>query len=316
MKLVTYDRGGARRLGAWVAGGVVDLPDAVGHPAFPTTLEALVARNGGTTLDAAREALSDEENVHACSVAKARLLVPLLPSSLRGFQAFRGRGQRVAAAGGSMSETWQDTPLYFKGNHRSVLGPEEDLVWPSFTKELDYEVSVGCVIGRPGRDLQQADAGDVIFGYTLVNDWTARDIERDEASTGMGPAKSRDFATSIGPCIVTPDDLDGSSLPLIARVDGAVWSAGNLRDAHWTFPEMIAHVSSGEDVLPGDVYVSGTFGGGCATDLGKRLEPGRVVEIEGEGIGVLRTRVRRNAPRARTKLARAAAGAPRLALLQ
>src|SRR5262249_17390395 len=150
----TYDRGGARRLGAWVAGGVIDLPDAVGHPAFPTTLEALVARNGGTTLDAAREALSDEENVRACSVARARLLVPLLPSSLRVFQAFRGQGRQLAAAGGSATAAWQETPRYFKGNHRSVLGPDEDLVWPSFSSELDYEVSAGCVIGRPGRDLQ------------------------------------------------------------------------------------------------------------------------------------------------------------------
>jgi 2-keto-4-pentenoate hydratase/2-oxohepta-3-ene-1,7-dioic acid hydratase in catechol pathway len=259
--------------------------------------------------------LSEEENVGTCAVQRARLLVPLLPSSLRGFHAFRGRERRLATAGGSASDTWQESPLYFKGNHRSVLGPEEDLVWPSFTGELDYEVSVGCVIGRPGRDLQPADADDLIFGYTLVNDWTARDVERDEVATGMGPAKSRDFATSLGPCIVTPDEVDPARLPLIARVDGAVWSAGHLRDAHWTFQEMIAHVSAGEDVLPGDVYGSGTFGGGSARDLGRRLEPGQVVEIEAEGIGVLRTRVRRTGPRARTKLARAV-GAPKLALLR
>jgi 2-keto-4-pentenoate hydratase/2-oxohepta-3-ene-1,7-dioic acid hydratase in catechol pathway len=259
--------------------------------------------------------LSEEENASGCAVPRARLLVPLLPSSLRGFQAFRGRGQVVAAGGGATTDTWQDAPVYFKGNHRSVLGPEEDVVWPAFTRELDYEAGVACVIGRRGRDLQPADADDVIFGYTLLNDWTARDVERDEVATGMGPAKSRDFATSLGPCIVTPDEIDPARLPIIARVDGAVWSAGNLRDAHWTFQEMIAHVSAGEDVLPGDVYGSGTFGGGCATDLGRRIEPGQVVEIEGEGIGVLRTRVRRKAPRARTKLARAA-GTPTLALLQ
>src|SRR2546430_13232188 len=99
MKFVTYNRGGARRLGAWVAGVVIDLPDAVGHPAFPTTLEALVARNGGTTLDAARAALSDEENVRGFAVPRARLLVPLIPSSLRQFQAFSGRGQRAASGG-------------------------------------------------------------------------------------------------------------------------------------------------------------------------------------------------------------------------
>src|SRR5438034_2549169 len=134
MKLVSYDRAGARRLGAWVAGGVIDLPDAVGHPAFPTTLEALVAHSGGTTLDAAREALSDQENARTYAVPRARLLVPLLPSSLRGFQAFRGRDRQVAAGGGATTDAWQDAPVYFKGNHRSVLGPEEDLVWPAFTR--------------------------------------------------------------------------------------------------------------------------------------------------------------------------------------
>ena len=172
-----------------------------------------------------------------------------------------------------------------------MLGPDEDLVPPPFAKELDYELSVACVIGRPGRDLEPAGALDVIFGYTLLNDWTARDVERTDMETGLGPAKSKDFATSLGPCVVTADEVDPSSLPLLARVDGTVWSAGNLRDANWTFPEMIAHVSAGEDVLPGDVYGSGTFGGGCAADLGRRLETGQVIELEGEGIGVLRTRL-------------------------
>lgn len=317
MKLVTYDRGGARRLGAWVAGAVVDLPDAVGHPAFPTTLESLVARNGGTTLDAAREALSGEENVRACRVPRARLLVPLLPSSLRGFQAFAGRSERAASGGGAQADATSDTPTYYKGNHRSVLGPDEDLVPPRFARELDYELSVACVIGRPGRDLDPAGALDVIFGYTLMNDWTARDVERGEMATGLGPAKSKDFATSLGPCVVTSDEVDPASLPMLARVDGTVWSAGNLRDAHWTFPEMIAHVSAGEDVLPGDVYGSGTFGGGCAADLGRRLEAGQVIELEGEGIGVLRTRLvgTRSAVRARTRRTGRGATIPRLALL-
>jgi 2-keto-4-pentenoate hydratase/2-oxohepta-3-ene-1,7-dioic acid hydratase in catechol pathway len=315
MKLVTYDRAGARRLGAWVAGGVIDLPDAVGHPAFPTTLEALVAHSGGTTLDAARESLSDEDNVRACRVPRARLLVPLLPSSLRGFQAFAGRVHRTTAGGGRV-DAWTTTPVYYKGNHRSVLGPDEDLVRPPFTHELDYELSVACVIGRAGRDLTPADALDAIFGYTLMNDWTAREVERDELATGMGPAKSRDFATSLGPCVVTADEVDPSSLHMTARVDGQVWSEGNLRDASWTFPEMIAHVSAGEDVLPGDVYGSGTFGGGCSADLGRRIEPGLVVELEADGIGVLRTWVRRTRTFARTRARRVAGSTANLSLLQ
>src|SRR2546423_2805438 len=139
MKLVTYNRGGARRLGAWVAGGVVDLPDAVGHPAFPTTLEALVARNGGTTLDAAREALSDEENARTRAVPRARLLVPLLPSSLRGFQAFRGRARQVAPGGGAAIDARQASPADFNGNHRRLPGPGVELARPALTREVDDE---------------------------------------------------------------------------------------------------------------------------------------------------------------------------------
>lgn len=294
---------------------MIDLPDAVGHPAFPTTLEALVAHNGGTTLDAAREALSDGENVRACRAPRARLLVPLMPASLRGFKAFAGRAHS-AAVGGNGRDVYASTPVYYKGNHRSVLGPDEDLVRPPFTRELDYELSVACVIGRAGRDLAPADALDAIFGYTLMNDWTARDVERDELATGMGPAKSRDFATSLGPCIVTPDEVDPASLRLTARVDGREWSAGNLRDANWTFPEMIAHVSAGEDVLPGDVYGSGTFEGGCSTDIGRRIEPGQVVELEADGIGVLRTWVRRTTNPARTRHRRVTSSTANLALLR
>src|SRR5438034_11450049 len=132
----------------------------------------------------------------------------------------------------------------------------------------------------------------------------------------MGPAKRRDFATSLGPCVVTADGVDPSSLPMTARVDGQVWSEGNLRDASWTFPEMIAHVSAGEDVLPGDVYGSGTFAGGSSADLRRRIEPGRVVELEAEGIGVLRTRIRRTRTVLRSGARRAAGSTANLALLQ
>ncbi|HXY73539.1 MAG TPA: fumarylacetoacetate hydrolase family protein [Actinomycetota bacterium] len=273
MKLVTYDRMGARRLGAWVEGAVVDLHDAVGHPAFPATLEALVARSGGTTLDAARDMLSDPDVVEEFTVPGARLLAPLLPSSMRNFLAY---------------ERAHEMPVYYKGNHRSVVGPDEEVPWPEFTQELDYEVSVGCVVGKPGRDLSPGDASRVVFGYTLVNDWCARDVRRAETAGGLGPAKSSDFATSIGPCIVTADDLDPSDLPLVARVDGDVWSAGNLRDARWSFSELIAYVSRDEEVLPGDVYTSGTFTGGRGHDVGRRLQPGQAVELETDGIGVLR----------------------------
>jgi 2-keto-4-pentenoate hydratase/2-oxohepta-3-ene-1,7-dioic acid hydratase in catechol pathway len=289
VRLVTYERGGSRRLGALVDDRVVDLPAAVGHLSFPTTMEALV-EDAPSALDAARAALDGGAVDH--DVAGARLLVPILPASLRDFLAFEDHVKAGSARRGEpVPDSWYEMPVYYKGNHRSVFGPEEEIPWPAYTEELDYELEVACVLGGRGRDLDEHGAGALIFGYTLMNDWSARDIQRKEMASRLGPAKGKDFATSLGPCIVTADELDPSALRLVARVEGEVWSEGDLGGARWTFPQMIAHVSQGEDVWPGDVYGSGTFGGGCGLDLGKFLWPGAVVELEADGIGLLRNRV-------------------------
>jgi 2-keto-4-pentenoate hydratase/2-oxohepta-3-ene-1,7-dioic acid hydratase in catechol pathway len=291
VRLATYQRDGGRRLGALIEGGrVVDLPAAVRHPSFPSTMEALVAA-GPSTLDAARDALA-RRDIEQHAVLEPRLLVPILPASLRDFLAFEDHVKAGAARRGEpVPEPWYEMPVYYKGNHRAVLGPDEDVPWPPFTEELDYELEVAAVLGRGGRDLDAEASAGAIFGYTLMNDWSARDIQRKEMAVRLGPAKSKDFATSLGPCIVTPDELDPRTIRLVARVDGDVWSEGSLADAKWTFPEMVAHVSQGEDVWPGDVYGSGTFGGGCGLDLGKALHPGAEVELEADGIGILRSRV-------------------------
>lgn len=291
MRLVTYERGGERRLGALFQGRVIDLPDAVGHPAFPSTMEALVARNGGTTLDAAREAF-EKEDVLEFVVDRPRLLVPFLPASLRDFLAFEDHAKLGAERRGTdVPESWYEIPVYYKGNHRSVIGPEEELAWPAFTERLDFELEVACIVGRRGRDLSESDAQSLIFGYTVMNDWSARDLQTKEMSAWLGPAKSKDFATSLGPCVVTADEFDVSSARLLARVNGEVWGEGHLADARWSFAQMVAYVSRGEDVWPGDVYGSGTFGGGCGLDQGRFLQPRDVVELEVDGIGVLRNRV-------------------------
>jgi 2-keto-4-pentenoate hydratase/2-oxohepta-3-ene-1,7-dioic acid hydratase in catechol pathway len=290
VRLVTYTRGGSRRLGALVGDRVLDLPSLVGHPTFPTSMEALVAAGPGT-LDAARLALEREE-AGRHGVADAALLVPVLPASLRDFLAFEDHVKAGSARRGEpVPEAWYKMPVYYKGNHRSMFGPDEVVPWPPYTEELDYELEVACVLGGRGRDLDEDQAAALVFGYTLMNDWSARDIQRKEMSARLGPAKGKDFATSLGPCIVTADEIDPRRLELVARVDGEVWSEGSLSGARWTFPQMIAHVSQGEDVWPGDVYGSGTFGGGCGLDLGKFLWPGAVVELEADAIGVLRNRV-------------------------
>jgi 2-keto-4-pentenoate hydratase/2-oxohepta-3-ene-1,7-dioic acid hydratase in catechol pathway len=290
VRLVTYERDGGRRLGALMEDRVVDLPALVGDPGFPTTMEALVEA-GAPTLDAAREAV-DGGAAERFAVPDARMLVPILPGSLRDFLAFEDHVEAGAARRGEpVPEAWYEMPIYYKGNHRSVYGPDDEIPWPSFTEELDYELEVAAILGGRGRDLDQDAAAGLIFGYTLMNDWSARDIQRQEMACRLGPAKGKDFATSLGPAIVTADELDPASMRLEARVDGAVWSAGDLGRARWTFPQMIAHVSRDEDVWPGDLYGSGTFGGGCGLDLGRFLWPGAVVELEAEGIGVLRSRV-------------------------
>ena len=291
MRLVTYEREGERRLGGLFRGSVIDLPDAVGHPAFPPTMEALVARNGGTTLDAAREAF-EHDDVMEFAVARPRLLAPILPASLRDFLAFEDHVKLGAERRGTqVPESWYEIPVYYKGNHRSVIGPDETLPYPSFTEALDYELEVAAIVGRRGRDLSEKEAAERIFGYTVMNDWSARDLQSKEMAAWLGPAKSKDFATSLGPCVVTPDEFEPADARLVARVNGEVWSEGNLGTSRWTFPQMIAYVSQGEDVWPGDVYGSGTFGGGCGLDLGRMLSPGDVVELEVEGIGTLRNTV-------------------------
>jgi 2-keto-4-pentenoate hydratase/2-oxohepta-3-ene-1,7-dioic acid hydratase in catechol pathway len=282
VKLVTYDRRGHRRLGALMGEEVADLPDLVGHPAFPTTMEALIARNGGTVLDAAQTVL-DRGGWEDFVVSRARLLAPILPSSLRSFEAF------VRRSGGGSSRF----PRYALGNHRAVLGPGDEVLWPSFTRELDYELEVAAVIGRAGRDLDPDGARKTIFGYTLMNDWTARDAEREDLAGGLGPARSKGFATSLGPCVVTADELEPRRLALAVRVDGETWGEGTLLTARWTFPEMIAHASLGQDVLPGDVFGSGPFHGGTGRDLGRTVPAGAVVELEADGIGILRNPVSR-----------------------
>jgi 2-keto-4-pentenoate hydratase/2-oxohepta-3-ene-1,7-dioic acid hydratase in catechol pathway len=289
LRLVTYERHGARRLGALAGDSVVDLPGLLEDPSFPSTMEALVEA-GPDALAAARSALDGDVGAH--EVPDARLLVPILPGSLRDFLAFEDHVRRGSERRGEpVPEAWYEMPMYYKGNHRSVYGPEEEIPWPPFTEELDFELEVACVLGRRGRDLSEEDAAAVIFGYTLMNDWSARDIQRQEMAVRLGPAKGKDFATSLGPSIVTADELDVSSVRLAARIDGETWAEGNLGDIHWTFPQMIAHVSRGEDVWPGDVYGSGTFGGGCGLDQGRFLWPGAVVELEATGIGVLRNPV-------------------------
>jgi 2-keto-4-pentenoate hydratase/2-oxohepta-3-ene-1,7-dioic acid hydratase in catechol pathway len=214
-------------------------------------------------------------------------------ASLRDFLAFEDHVDRGAKRRGTeVPAYWYEAPVYYKGNHRALLGPDESCPWPSYTKQLDFELELAMVVGREGRDIPGAAAADHIFGFTVFNDFSARDVQARELTTWLGPAKGKDFANSFGPCIVTVDELGAEpDLEMVCRVNGDEWGRARSSSVHWSWADMIAHVSAAEDVFAGDVYGSGTPGGCCGLDLGRELAPDDVVELEIEHIGILRNQV-------------------------
>jgi 2-keto-4-pentenoate hydratase/2-oxohepta-3-ene-1,7-dioic acid hydratase in catechol pathway len=225
-----------------------------------------------------------------------RLLSPLpRPRSFRDFWSFEEHVRTVwQLRDEQVPRVWYEMPTYYKGNAMSIIGPDEDLIWPSYTEKLDYELEMGIIIGKTGRDVPVENAHGHIFGYTVLNDWSARDVQRKEMACRLGPAKGKDFATSLGPCIVTADEVDPYNLRMTASVNGEVWSDNNSGTGYWKFDQLIAHVSMGETLYPGELFGSGTVGGGCGLELDRWLEPSDVVELEIEKIGVLRNRVVRS----------------------
>ena len=213
-------------------------------------------------------------------------------ASLRDFIAFEQHIKTVRnQRGGEIPEVWYRMPVYYKGNYRSLLGHDQQLTWPRYSEKMDYELELACIVGKEGIDLTEEEAAGHIGGYAVMNDWSARDIQFDEMAVGLGPAKGKDFGTSVGPWVVTPDEFNPADARMTARINGELWSDGNIGQIHWSFPRMIAHVSMDERVYPGDILGSGTVGGGCGLELDRWLQPGDVVELEVEGIGVLRNRV-------------------------
>jgi 2-keto-4-pentenoate hydratase/2-oxohepta-3-ene-1,7-dioic acid hydratase in catechol pathway len=234
------------------------------------------------------------------SATDVQLSAPLPnPPSLRDFIAFEDHIAATSKKRGQLiPPEWYKMPVYYKGNHRTIIGPDETLAWPLDTTKLDYELELACVVGRKGRDIPERQAEHYIAGYTIMNDFSARDIQFQEMACRLGPAKGKDFATAMGPCLVTPDEIvDLGALTMIARVNGEEWSRGRFGTIHWSFPQMIAHVSRGETIHPGDVLGSGTVGGGCGLDMDRYLKPGDLVELEIQPIGVLRTCVMNEAER-------------------
>lgn len=310
MRWVTYRHAdtdgptGPDRTGVLVGETIYALPEG-------ESLLGLLGEDGAGLARAGHRAGIDPDEV--VPVGKVRLCPPIPhPPSIRDFYAFeqhvatarRGRGLEVA-------EAWYDAPAFYFTNPHVVVGPDAEVSAPPGSEALDFELEVAAVVGRGGSDLEPDEALRHIAGFTILNDWSARDLQAREMTIGLGPAKGKDFASSLGPCLVTPDALEGRrsgdrfDLEMTARIRRAgedaaqVVSRGNLVDLHWSFAEMVAYASRGARVEPGDVIGSGTVGTGCLLELritdGEDahpwLAPGDEVTLAVELLGELTTTV-------------------------
>lgn len=189
---------------------------------------------------------------------------------------------------------WYEQPVYYKGNRFSVIGPETDVVWPSYSKKLDFELEMGAFVGTTGKNIARDQARDHIFGYCIFNDMSARDAQYREYPARLGPAKGKDFDTGniMGPWLVTADEVgDPYELTMIVRVNGEEWGRGHSGSMFHKFEDMIAHVSKDETLHPGEFLGSGTVGNGCGLEHNRWIKPGDVIELEISKLGILRNRV-------------------------
>jgi 2-keto-4-pentenoate hydratase/2-oxohepta-3-ene-1,7-dioic acid hydratase in catechol pathway len=225
---------------------------------------------------------------------RPRLLAPLRPRSLRDFLGFEGHLKGAyAGLGRDIPAEWYEVPAYYKGMPDTVIGPEAEIPWPAYVEELDHELELAAVIGRQVRDVAPADAAGAIFGYTIWNDLSARDVQRVEVPVGLGPGKAKDWdgANVLGPCLVTADEFDAGAAQMSVRVNGETWGECSTAEMHHSFAAMIAYASQAQTLYAGEVIGSGTATGGSGLELGRRLRAGDVVELEITGIGILRNTI-------------------------
>ena len=327
MRLISFERDGDVRVGAWIDGDerVVDLSLAASleDGSAPSSLSSMIAliEAGEPAWDRARRLTDRRPEAAVVPTTSIRLLAPLpLPAQIRDFLCFEQHllnsaasaieilsGQaadpeakrRELEASGSwkIPAVWYKKPIYYTASRFAVSHPGQDIRWPSYSNMLDYELELAAVIGRPGRDISRDTALDHVFGYTIFNDWSARDEQGVVMEGRLGPGKGKDFdgSNTFGPCIVTADEIgDPYSLTMTARVDGVEWSRGASASMYHRFEDCIAEVSAGQTLHPGEILCSGTVGTGCGVELLKFLKGGETVELEIDRIGILRNRVVRD----------------------
>lgn len=322
MKLVTFASKNEQRLGALTEGRVLDLAasSSTSAPAFASMLALIEA--GPAAWDAARALVSTARPNAMLGLADIRLLAPLpRPARLRDCSLFlehmdvvllriareaaakepdpEAAYQRLVSSGKyTLNPLFKKTCVYYNADHTSVSGTDMDIVWPTYSHWMDFELEWACIIGRPGKNIRREGAAQHIFGFTILNDWSARDIQLPLMDTMLGPGEGKDFTNSwgLGPCIVTPDELDDPyQLVMTAKVNGEEWTRGSTGSMYHRFEDAIVQFSREKSLLAGEVIGSGTVLGGCGFELGRRLQSGDLVELEIENIGVLRNRVVRAA---------------------
>jgi len=268
-----------------------------------TRLVDLLGDDGERLARAGEEALADPLDV----LAEAELLAPIpVPTSVRDFYAYETHVKTYKEANGQdMDPDWYELPVFYFQNPAAIRAAHEEIPMPPGCVKFDYELEVAAVIGRAGANLTPEEAEAHIAGYLLLCDWSARDLQSREVRQGMGPVKGKDSATSLGPWLVTPDELDSRrggnafDLQMRASVNGRPYSKGNAGDLYWSFGQMISYASRGTRIVPGDVMGSGTVGTGCILELstvhGEEqfpwLRAGDEVTLEADLFGAITTRI-------------------------
>lgn len=301
MKLCTYDAGNGPRAGVVVDTRVLDVATLLGESAGLRDVRALLELPN-EPLERLRAAIGQAGSAAGESLARVRLRAPILqPPTVRDFMVYEGH----ATQGGTrkVSDAWYRLPIFYFSSPLRIFGPDDAVPYPSASDMLDYELELGAVISREGSNISEADAFSYIAGFTIFNDWSCRDLQRDEMEARLGPAKGKDSATTLGPWIVTTDEL----APLIRegrvygrctlKVNGVQWMENDAGLMYHTWGAMIERASRDSRIVPGDVLGGGTVTGGSIGEAirngypARYLEAGDVVEIEVEGIGALRNTI-------------------------
>jgi 2-keto-4-pentenoate hydratase/2-oxohepta-3-ene-1,7-dioic acid hydratase in catechol pathway len=261
-----------------------------------------IVEGGQEALERAAAALKRPAKETVFPVEDVTLLAPIpQPPQMRDFLCFEKHLKQGFEAIAKMRGTearipqiWYERPIFYHPNRLNVCGTGADVPWPAYSENMDFELEFGCYIGKAGKDIAKPRAREHIFGYTIFNDFSARDEQTKDMMGQLGPGKGKDFDNSnvMGPCLVTADELrDPYNLEMKVRVNGEEWGRGHTSEMHWKFEDCIAHVSRSETVHPGEFFGSGTVGNGCGLEHMKFLKPGDTVELEVEGIGILRNRI-------------------------